>query len=87
MILLDIMNETLINTNNNTKGIIKYLSRQIISINQKEETYLDDFYKQYNEVDFDNFYKETSELVQKSNRIETENKLISLSNNQLKNLI
>ena len=87
MILLDIINEILINTNNNTKNIIKFLSRPIISINQKEETYIDDFYKKYNEVDFDNFYKETSELVLKSKRKEMEKKLISLSNNQLKNLI
>ena len=87
MILLDIINEILINTNNSTKGIIKFLSRPIISINKKEESYVDDFYKQYNEVDFDNFYKETSKLALKSKRIEMEKKLISLSNNQLKNFI
>ena len=39
-ILLDIMNETLINDNNNRINIIKFLSRPIISIKKKEENKL-----------------------------------------------
>ena len=86
MILLDIMNDTLLNYNKR-KGIIKFLSRPIVSVNKNEENELNDFYKQYNENDFDNFYNETSELILKSKRIEMEKKLISLSNYQLKELI
>ena len=87
MILLDLMNDTLLNYNNNRKDIIKFLSRPIISINKNEENELNDFYKQYNENDFDNFYHETSELVLKSKGLEMEKKLITLSNYQLKELI
>ena len=87
MFILDIMNEILINDNNNRKGIMKFLSRPIISEAKKEEEQLNDFYKEYDEKDFDIFYNETSEIVQKSNILEMEKKLISLSNDQLKNLL
>ena len=85
MILLDIINETLLN--NNRKGIIKFLSRPIISINKKEDNYLNDFYKNYYESDFDNFYSDISELIQKTEKRETEQQLLSLSYKQLKKLI
>ncbi len=87
MFLLDIMNDTLLNYNNKRKGIIKFLSRPIISVNKNEENELNDFYKQYNENDFDNFYNETSELILKSKGLEMEKKLISLSNQQLKKFV
>ena len=85
MILLDIINEALLN--NNRKGIIKFLSRPIISINKKEDNYLNDFYNNYYEDDFDNFYSDVFELVQKTGKRETEKQLIFLSNQQLKKLI
>ena len=85
MILLDIINEVLLN--NNRKGIIKFLSRPIISLNKKEEKYLNDFYKNYYEADFDNFYSDVSALVQKTGKRETEKQLLLLSNQQLKKLI
>ena len=85
MILLDIINEALLN--NNRKGIIKFLSRPIISINKKEDNYLNDFYKNYYESDFDNFYSDISELIQKTEKRETEQQLLSLSYKQLKKLI
>ncbi len=87
MFILDIMNEILINDNNNRKGIMKFLSRPIISETEKEEEQLNDFYNEYNENDFDSFYKEISEIVRKSDKLEMEKKLISLSNAQLKNLL
>ena len=87
MILLDIMNETLVNNNNNRKGIIKFLSRPVISVDEKENAEEDSFYTKYDESDFDNFYDETSELARKAEKEEMEKKLIFLSNSRLKNLI
>ena len=86
MILLDIMNEALIN-NNNRKGIIKFLSRPVISIDEKENNEEEDIINEkYKESDFDNFYEETSELAKKDEKLEMEKQLISLSNNRLKTL-
>ena len=85
MILLDIINEALLN--NNRKGIIKFLSRPIISLNKKEDNYLNDFYKNYYEADFDNFYSDVFELVQKTEKRETEKQLLFLLNKKLKKLI
>ena len=85
MFLLDIMNQIL--TNNNRKGIIKFLTQPIISINKKEENQLNEFYKNYCEADFDNFNFEVSELIQKTEKRELDKKLLFLSNRQLKELI
>jgi hypothetical protein len=87
MILLDIINETLVNNNNSRKGIIKFLSRPVISEGEKENIEEDSFYTKYDESDFDNFYGETSELARKVEKEEIEKKLIFLSYNRLKNLI
>ena len=87
MIILDVMNEALIN-NNNRKGIIKFLSRPVISIDEKDNNKEEDeIYGKYKESDFDNFYEETSELAKKVEKIEIEKQLISISNNRLKNLV
>ena len=85
MILLDIINEALLN--NNRKNIMKFLSRPIISLNKKEDNYLNDFYKNYYESDFDNFYSDVFELVQKTEKRETEKQLLFLLNKKLKKLI
>ena len=87
MILLEIMSKTLVNTNNNKNGIIKFLSRPIVTSAKKEQKQPDKQSKNYEEADFDNFYYEISELVQKAEKRETEKKLLSLSNQQLKELI
>ena len=87
MILLDIMNESILNDNNNRKGIIKFLSRPIISISKDEGSEFDDFYKRYSLKDFDTLYEQTSELVRKSEKLEMEKKLIFISNQQLKKLV
>ena len=87
MILLEIMSKTLVNNNNNKNGIIKFLSRPIVSVAKKEQRELDESFKNFEETDFDNFYYEISELVQKAEKRETEKKLLSLSNQQLKELV
>ena len=85
MIFLEILSQTLVNNSNNKKGIIKFLSRPVVSVNKKSES--DDLHAKYCEKDFDNFYYEIEELVQKSKKSETDKKLISLSNQQLKEII
>ncbi len=87
MILLDIMSKLLVDTSDNKNGIIKFLSKPVISVAKKEQNELDKSSKTYNEADFDNFYYEISELVQKAEKRETEKKLLSLSNQQLKELV
>ncbi len=86
-ILLDIMNEILINNNNNRANIIKFLSRPVISGNKEEEKNKTENKNIYSEKDFDDFYKESLELIQKSQKLEMEKKLIFLSDIQLKNLV
>ena len=85
MILLDIMSKTLVNNNNN--GIIKFLSKPVVSIAKKEQNELDESSKNYEETDFNNFYYEISELVKKAEKRETEKKILSLCNQQLKELV
>jgi hypothetical protein len=85
MILLEILSQALVTNSNNKKGIIKFLSRPVISVNKKSEG--DDPHAKYYEDDFDNFYHEIEELVQKVEKSETEKKLISLSSLQLKEII
>ena len=87
MILLDIMSKTLVDNNNNKNGIITFLSRPVVSIAEKEQSELDESFKKYEETNFDNFYYEVLELVKKAEKRETEKKLLSLSNQQLKELV
>ena len=87
MILLDIMSKLLVDTSDNKNGIIKFLSKPVISVAKKEQKELDELSITYDETDFDNFYYEISELVQKAEKRETEKKLLSLSNQQLKELV
>ena len=86
MILLDIMSKLLVN-NNSKNGIIKFLSRPIVSEDKIEESKLNESTKIYRENDFDNFYYEIWELVKKAEKKETEKQLLSLSNMQLKELV
>ena len=87
MILLDIMSKTLVNNNNNKNGIIKFLSKPVVSTANKEQNELDESSKNYEETDFNNFYYEISELVKKVEKRETEKKILSLCNQQLKELV
>ena len=86
MILLDIMNETLINSNNKRANIIKFLSRPVISAYNKEEN-KEDGVADYKEKDFDDFFNESLDLIRKTEKSEMEKKLITLSHFQLKKLL
>ena len=84
MILIDIINQTLIN--GNKEAIIQLLSRHIISL-EKEEKNINKNDKDFNEAFFDQLSYEIMEILKNPERIENEKKIITLSNNKLKELI
>ena len=86
MILFDIMNKTLLD--NDKKAIINFLCRPIITKEKRGENSFEEFYKNYKEKDFDNLYQKLPEFVQNASKDNnSENRLISLSNEHLKDLI
>ena len=84
MIMFDIMKQRMLNRNVN--DIVKFVSRPVVSLYKKEEFNYKEIYKKYCEKDFNKLYNETSELVRKSKKIKKEIKLISLTNQRLKEL-
>jgi hypothetical protein len=82
MILFNIMNQTIID--GRQKVILNFLSRPLISVEQKNKNTFDEFYKDYKEKDFNKYYDQIQELVQKQKKEEREEKLISISNERLK---
>ena len=87
MLLLDIMNKTLLNAyGGKREGIIKFISRPIISLNEenKENNFL---FESYNENDFDKFYNEFVDLLNNTERTKDEKELIYLTNKKLKSYI
>lgn len=85
MILFDIINQTLIDSNQ--KIVMNFLCRPIISIDKPNKNEFSDFYKNYKEKDFKKFYEEIQELSQKTNKESMDNKLLSLSADHLKALV
>ena len=84
MMLFDIINETLFDSEN--KDIINFLCRPSVTIKNSEKNELSLFYKKYKESDFDIFYNEMIQLMNKPDKKNADNKLISLSNRHLKTL-
>ena len=84
MIMFDIMKQRMLNRNVN--DIVKFVSRPVVSLYKKDEFNYKEIYKKYCEKDFNKLYNETSELVKKKKKIKKEIKLISLTNQRLKEL-
>ena len=84
MIIFDIMKQRMLN--HNVNDIVKFISRPVVSLYKKEEFNYKEIYRKYCEKDFNQLYNETSELVHKSKKIKKEVKLISLTNQKLKEL-
>ena len=82
--LLDIMSQILID--DKRQSIIKFISRPTLS-DKKEDRELREFYTNYTEKDFDRFNDELLELTKESNLQKYEQKLIALSNKELKEMI
>ena len=85
MILLDLFGKTLLDQDK--KNIFNFLSRPIVFTNKEIESENNGFYNNYSEDDFENLYDEIAELAEKSDKLITEKRLISLSNHKLKELI
>jgi hypothetical protein len=84
-ILFDVMNRTMID--DNTKPIFNFLSRPVISVNKKAKVEFNEFYKNYRERDFNKYYDRIQEMVHKPKKEEREEKLVSISNEQLKSFV
>ena len=82
--LLDIMSQSLIG--DKRQSIIKLISRPTLS-DRMEDRELREFYTNYTEKDFDRFNDELLELTKESNLQKYEQKLIALSNKELKEMI
>ena len=85
MILFDILNRTFLD--DNKKEIVNFLCRPIITVNKNEKNSCDEFYKIYSEKDFDKFVNNIKGLAKKPDKTDMENRLISISNGQLKTIV
>ena len=85
MILFDIMNRTIIDNERN--DIINFICRPIISSEQNQTEEIGQYYKNYKEEDFEKFKNNITELMKKPQKVEKENKLISISKEHLKAFI
>ena len=88
MLLLDIMNETTLDEPK--KNIINFLCRPVISLNKKnknDKNNLQSYYKGYKYADLENLSISISYLSQKPNKDKEDKRLISLSHQQLKNML
>ena len=84
MILIDIINKTILD--NDTKDILNFLTRPIISLKDSEEDDMSLFYEKYKNTDFDKFYNELIQISNKKDKRNEEKKLISVCNKQLKKI-
>ena len=84
MILFDIFHRTILDNKRN--DVINLLCRPVISLQNKKNNF-SDFYKSYKKKDFDKFVNNIQELIQKPDKEERENKLISISKDHLKEFI
>ena len=85
MLLFDIINQTILS--DDKKDIINFLCRPLISVNKEQKNEFEEFYKSYDETDFDKFENDIKNLVNKSTKVEKENKLVSLSKEHLKDFV
>ena len=85
MIRFDIINQTLLDENR--KDIINFLCRPVISVNNTSKDKFDEFYNVYKDKDFEKFAGNIQELIKKPQKMDIDNKLISISKAHLKEFI
>ena len=85
MILFEILNETILS--DSKKDIINFLCRPTLSNNKIVKSKFVNFYHSYKEDDFEKFSNRYKELIKQSNKEERELKLISLTEEKLKDII
>ena len=83
--LFEILNKTILD--NNKKTIINFLCRPIIANDKNNDNEFEEFYKNYKEKDFNQLYKQLSAFVQNTSKEKSEDKLIALLDEHLKDLI
>ena len=84
-ILLDLMNQTMIEEN--IRGITKLISNPMISANKYTKREMDNFYKIYSEADFNLLSEEISEMALNPRINKSHQKVISLVNKKLKEMV
>ena len=82
MILFDIMSQTILDDERN--DIINFLCHPIITNQKIQSNEFNEFYRNYKEEDFYKFLNNIKQLLNKSQKTEKENKLITLSKEHLK---
>ena len=85
MLLIDIINQLILE--DNMKNIINFISRPIFSSNLNKEKEFESFYQTYTNKDFDKLYDELYEFSKKDDKKLMEEKILNISNKQLKELI
>ena len=85
MILFDIINETILSESK--KDIINFLCRPTLSTNKVVKNKFVSFYQSFKENDFEKFSIGYKKLLKQTNKKEREFKLISFTENKLKDLI
>ena len=83
MILFDLLNQIILD--DSKKAIINFLCRPVISLNNVQKNEFNEFYRNYKEKDFKKFAEEIQDLSHKKNKDDKEIKLISASNEHLRN--
>ena len=84
MMIIDIINEILLDPE--TRDIVNFLARPIISLKRDEENELSLFYHKYKEANFEKFYKEVIQLSNKVVKNKEDIRLISICNKHLKQI-
>ena len=84
MMIIDIINEILLDPE--TRDIVNFLARPIISLKRVEENELSLFYHKYKEANFEKFYKEVIQLSNKVVKTKEDIRLISICNKHLKQI-
>ena len=87
IILLDILNDILLD--DDKKQIVNFLSRPLLSLDEKNQKEIDTefFYQNYLEKDFDLFYDRYLDLLDKSDKKNREKKLMNITKQKLEDLI
>ena len=85
--MFDSINQTMIDADKKT--VFNFLGRPVISLSKKGKTRgaFDEFYKNYSEKEFNKYYEKIQEIAQKPKKDVNEKKLVSMSNEALRNFV
>ena len=84
-IVFDLMNQSLIDEDK--KDVINFLCRPVVSPKKNKKNLFDDFYKVYKDKEFNKFSNKIEGLIQKQQKDNIDNKLISRSKEHLQEFV